>query len=113
MISAHIRLTRGTAFRLDLDLTLSSAVTALFGPSGAGKSTVLQVLAGLERGSRNDDITIRFDDEVWQGTGVFVPPHQRGVGYVFQQPQLFPHLSVAGNLRYAARRAKASRVGPA
>jgi len=49
---------------------------------------------------------VRFDGEVWQdGNGRRVPPHQRGTGYVFQDARLFAHLSVAGNLRYAARRA--------
>jgi len=110
MISARIRLDRSDDFRLEVDLSVSRAVTALFGPSGAGKSSILQILAGLERGTRHDEIDIRFGDEIWQSARVFVPPHRRGVGYVFQRPQLFPHLTVEGNLHYAERRARDSRV---
>lgn len=73
-------------------------VTVLFGASGAGKSTVLRVLAGLER---PDCGHLRFDGETWcDGTGAFVPPPERGVGMVFQDLALFPHLSVEANLGY-------------
>ncbi|MBI1394122.1 MAG: molybdenum ABC transporter ATP-binding protein [Alphaproteobacteria bacterium] len=78
------------------------------GASGAGKTTLLRLIAGLER---PDDGRIRFGDEIWCSgpDGVFAPPHRRRVGFVFQDARLFPHLSVDGNLRYAARRAG---VGP-
>lgn len=90
----------------DLDLSHRMAldgIMALFGPSGCGKSTLLRIVAGLERNARG---RISFGDEIWldSDAGIFVPPHRRGVGYVFQDARLFPHLSVAGNLRYAARR---------
>lgn len=87
------------AHRFELD-----GITALFGPSGCGKSTLLRTIAGLERGARG---RIALGEEIWldDRAGVFVPPHRRGVGYVFQDARLFPHLSVEGNLRYAARRA--------
>ena len=78
-------------------------VTALCGPSGSGKTTVLRALAGLERLAGE----VRVGDEVWQSPQSFTPPHRRGVGLVFQHAALFPHLSVAGNLRYAARRSGA------
>lgn len=78
-----------------------SGITALFGPSGCGKSTVLRVIAGLERGA---DGRVAFGSETWQAERLFVRPHLRGVGYVFQDTRLFPHLSVEGNLRYAERR---------
>ena len=75
------------------------AVTVLFGPSGSGKTTVLRCLAGLERPDRGH---IRFQDEVWfdAARGVFAPPQQRGVGFLFQEYSLFPHLTVAGNIAY-------------
>ena len=78
-------------------------ITALFGPSGCGKSTLLRTIAGLERNVRG---RITFGGETWfdEKSRIFVPPHKRGVGYVFQDARLFPHLSVDGNLRYAARR---------
>ncbi|MCH9806212.1 MAG: molybdenum ABC transporter ATP-binding protein [Alphaproteobacteria bacterium] len=80
-------------------------ITALFGHSGSGKSSTLRVLAGLETEA---DGTISFDGEPWQSPApdnVFIPPHQRCVGFVFQDAALFPHLSVAGNLAYAESRA--------
>jgi len=86
------------AHRIALD-----GITALFGPSGCGKTTLLRIIAGLERGARG---RVRLGEETWldDAAGVFVPPHRRGIGYVFQDARLFPHLSVAGNLDYAARR---------
>lgn len=85
-------------------------VTALFGPSGAGKSTLLRIICGIERGARG---LISFRDQDWQNgeAGVFLPPHRRGAVMVFQNPQLFPHLSVEGNLRYGHRR-RQGRTGP-
>ena len=82
-----------------------AGITGLFGPSGSGKSTLLRIIAGLERNARG---RVAFDGEVWQaGAGRhFVPPHRRGVGYVFQETRLFPHLTVAGNLAYAERRSR-------
>lgn len=93
------------AHRMPLD-----GITALFGPSGCGKSTLLRVISGLERSAQG---RIQFDDEVWQDSskGIFVPPHRRGMGYVFQDARLFPHLTVAGNLRYADRRSRSQDSG--
>ena len=79
-----------------------SGVTAVFGPSGCGKSSLLRVIAGLERGAVG---TVAHGGAVWQGPGVFVPPEQRGLAMVFQDARLFAHLTVAGNLAYAAKRA--------
>ncbi len=90
-------------FELAAEFCLPDAgVTAFFGPSGAGKSTLLRCIAGLQRGRGH----LRIGDDVWQddAAGVFVPPHRRAVGYVFQHPGLFPHLSVRGNLRYGLMR---------
>ena len=78
-----------------------SGLTAIFGPSGAGKTTLLRLIAGFERGEG----AMRFGDEHWQQGRHFTPPHRRRVATVFQQPRLFDHLDVAGNLAYAARRA--------
>ena len=93
-------------FDLDIDLAApGQGVTCPFGPSGAGKSTVLRCLAGLTpcRGR------IACGETVWQddAAGVLLPPEQRGVGFVFQDAALFPHLDVAGNLAFAADRAPA------
>jgi molybdate transport system ATP-binding protein len=72
-------------------------VTVLFGPSGCGKTTVLRCLAGLER---PEEGAIRFGAETWfdAGRGVCLPPQRRGVGCVFQDYALFPHLSVESNI---------------
>jgi molybdate transport system ATP-binding protein len=78
-------------------------VTALFGPSGAGKSTILRCLAGLERPQRG---RLAVNGNVWQddAQGIFVPPHERPVGMVFQDAALFPHLNVQQNLDFGRRR---------
>jgi molybdate transport system ATP-binding protein len=87
------------AFTLDADFKSASRVTAIFGPSGSGKTSVLNAIAGLLRPERCRvavDGTVLLDT----GAGVFVPPHRRRIGYVFQDDRLFPHLSVKGNLLY-------------
>lgn len=106
MTALEARLTtRLGSFRLDIDLNVpTTGVTGLFGPSGSGKTTVLRCLAGLHRVC---DGFVRLNDELWQDdkAGVFVPTHERGVGYVSQDTDLFPHLTVNENLHYAQRRA--------
>lgn len=79
----------------------SNGVTALLGPSGSGKTSILRALAGLEHVPG----TISVDGEPWQDGTTFVAPERRRVGYVFQGIGLLPHLTVAANLAYAARRA--------
>ncbi len=91
-----------------LDLPLEGApVTVLFGPSGSGKTTVLRCLAGLDR---PDTGFIRFGGETWfdAASGRFVPPERRGVGLLFQEYALFPHLTVEGNLGYGLAAAPAA-----
>ena len=80
-------------------------LTALFGPSGAGKSATLAAIAGATRPDRGRialGSLVLFD----HAAGVNLPPEQRGIGWVFQDARLFPHLSVDANLRYGLRRAK-------
>mgnify|MGYP006136962507 FL=1 len=109
-ITAKIHLTRASGFTLAVDLTVKpTGVTALYGPSGSGKSTVLRLLAGLEHTKASDPILISSDDQIWHDEKQFVPPHLRDIGYVFQQPQLFPHLSVRGNLEYAVKRRRGNQ----
>ena len=94
-------------FRLDASVRASSSL-GLFGPSGAGKSTLLKALAGLVPA---DDLVLRLDGEtlVDTGSGDNPPSHRRGVGIVFQEHRLFPHLTVKENLRYGARSVAAER----
>jgi len=95
-------------FTLDVDLTLpGQGVTAIFGPSGSGKTTLLRCIAGLERAAAG---RLSVCGECWQEGRHWTPPHKRPIGYVFQEPRLFPHLTVLGNLRYGQRRAAGARV---
>ncbi|QTH12259.1 molybdenum ABC transporter ATP-binding protein [Pseudomonas corrugata] len=103
MIQARLQLDHGR-FSLDLDVQLPGrGVTALYGQSGSGKTTCLRCIAGLERAPRG---FVRINGDVWQDSerGVFVPPHQRAVGYVFQEASLFSHLSVRANLAFGLKR---------
>jgi molybdate transport system ATP-binding protein len=91
------------AFALDAGFEAPMrGVTAVFGPSGCGKTTVLRCVAGLQR-MKDGDLSIGGD--IWQDRTVFRPPHERAVGYVFQEASLFAHLSVRRNLLYGQRRA--------
>jgi molybdate transport system ATP-binding protein len=97
------------AFTLDAEFQLPTpGVVALFGRSGCGKSTLVNVIAGLLKAETG---RVALDDLILLDTArrVDVPAERRGVGYVFQNARLFPHLSVAANLRYADSRATAPR----
>jgi len=100
-IEIRFRIDQGD-FTLDVDLSLpAQGVSSLFGPSGCGKTTLLRAIAGLEH---HRDGYLKVGDMVWQEAGLFVPPHQRPLGYVFQEASLFPHLNVRRNLEYGVRR---------
>ena len=101
MLSVDIQLAQ-PGFKLCLTHEFELAgITCLFGRSGAGKSSLLRAIAGFETSKG----AIRFGDETWLDGKKNVPAHKRGVGYVFQDARLFEHLTVAGNLNYAFRRA--------
>ena len=74
-------------------------VTALFGPSGCGKTTTLRCLAGLDR---PDEGAIRFGSEIWFDAAqrICLRPQRRGVGFLFQDYALFPHLTVRENIEF-------------
>ncbi len=102
-LCAALSIRRG-ALALDLDIALPPrGVTVLFGASGAGKTSCLRAIAGLDRSPGK----VEFADACWQDDArkVFVPTHQRRIGYVFQESSLFDHLSVSANLDYGFRRA--------
>ncbi len=106
-IEASFRLAFGadgdSGFTLDVDTKLAGrGVTAIVGPSGSGKTTLLRCIAGLLRAERGRCIV---NGEHWQDDRTFIPTHKRAVGYVFQEASLLAHLSVQGNLDYAAKRA--------
>ena len=94
---------RAGEFELDVELVAGGGVTALYGPSGAGKTTLARCAAGL---ARPDAGRIALGGRVlFDGsTATDVATHRRGIGYVFQEPRLFPHLDVARNLTFGAPR---------
>ena len=107
-IQARFKLTwPGFTLGVDLDLP-ARGVTALFGHSGSGKTTLLRSIAGLERAAQG---RLMVNGDVWQDDGVWVPTHQRPLGYVFQEASLFAHLTVMGNLRYGMRRSSGAQQG--
>ncbi len=73
---------------------------ALLGPSGCGKTTALRCIAGFERA---DSGTVTLAGRTLVADGVAVPPEQRGIGFVFQDYALFPHLSVRDNVLFGLR----------
>ncbi len=86
---------------LDVDTQLpGEGVTALFGRSGAGKTTFLRCVAGLEHDPNGE---LHIGERIWQNQHTTLPCHKRNVGYVFQEPRLFPHLNVEANLRFGQR----------
>ena len=98
------------SFTLDAQFAADGRLIALFGPSGSGKTSLINVIAGLvkpERGRIVADGTTLLDTS----HGVFLPPHRRRLGTVFQEGRLFPHLSVKQNLLYGAWFAGSIRRG--
>lgn len=97
-----VRLKHGQ-FKIDAKLDAGPGVTALFGRSGSGKSTLVHLLAGL---LNPDEGIIRVGGKtMFDSTqNINVPPQDRHVGCVFQDARLFPHLSVAKNLKFGMNR---------
>ncbi len=93
-------------FQLQANLVLpGQGVTVLFGHSGCGKTTCLRAIAGLVRVEQGEVQVNSVQWQSWDGK-VFVPTFEREIGYVFQEPSLFPHLNVDQNLIYAEKRTK-------
>ncbi len=102
-ICFHFSLPLGE-FNLEIDTEIpGQGVTALFGRSGSGKTSLLRCIAGLEKPPL---AFLRFNGEIWHdtGQGLFVPPQQRSIGYVFQEGVLFPHLRARENLLFGFKR---------
>lgn len=96
--------TRLGDFTLDAEIEgPGTGITGLFGASGSGKTTILRCMAGLHRAAK---ALVQVNGNIWQDEAkrVFVPAYRRGIGYVSQEADLFPHLSVQENLHYALRR---------
>jgi molybdate transport system ATP-binding protein len=100
-------------FTLDMSFDAPAGVTVLFGRSGSGKTSIINAVAGL---FHPDSGRIATPEAVLYDTSadLFVPPHKRRMGYVFQEARLFPHLSVRQNLLYGhcfAPKAEDARAG--
>jgi iron(III) transport system ATP-binding protein len=88
----------GTPVLDGADLVVAAGTTtAVLGSSGSGKTTLLRVVAGFLAPTAGEVV---IGDRTVAGPGAWVPPEQRGVGYVRQEGALFPHLSVAGNIAF-------------
>lgn len=93
--------------RLNVTLDLpGQGICAITGVSGAGKTTLLRAVAGLEPQLRG---RVVINDQIWHDdvAGIHVPVHRRALGYVFQEPSLFAHLSVRKNIEFGLRRSAA------
>lgn len=102
-ISVSQKKSRVSDFTLNLDIKIpNSGVTALFGPSGSGKTTLLRCIAGLDKHLKSN---ISLNGEIWQNDKLSLPTHRRPIGYVFQEANLFPHITAGENLNFATKRA--------
>lgn len=93
-------------FDLNLNIRIpDNELHALIGPSGGGKTTLLRLIAGLDQ---PDEGRISFGSEVWYDSlaGIQLPAQKRGLGYVFQEYTLFPHLSLLENAAFACKDTK-------
>ena len=104
MIDVAIKKSYGS-FTLDARFESSTGVTALYGVSGAGKTSIVDSIAGLSRPDSGHIVvggTAIYDS----ARAIFQPPERRGIGYVFQEDRLFPHLTVLENVTLAPRKVK-------
>jgi molybdate transport system ATP-binding protein len=95
---------RRADFDLDVDVAWNERVAVIFGPSGSGKSTLLEVVLGLHAGAK-PRVRIAGSDLDDPGSELATPVWRRGIGWVPQEPSLFPHLGVDANLRFGLARA--------
>jgi len=109
-VSVRVRQQRND-FLLDVAFEGSPGVTALFGPSGSGKTTILNIIAGM---LRPDAGCVEVSGHVLTDVekNIFVPCHRRRVGFVFQDAQLFPHLTVEQNIKFGRWFTSTDNGGP-
>jgi molybdate transport system ATP-binding protein len=101
-----------SGFQLDASMRLpldEAPVTVLFGPSGSGKTTLLRLVAGLDRPDKG---IVALGSDTWfdSARGIDVPPQKRRAAFLFQEYALFPHLTVARNVAFAAPHADAAAL---
>lgn len=111
-LQADIEHTLG-ALSLRISCALSAPWTVLFGPSGAGKTSMLRVLGGLIK-PEHGRVILNGRTLLETANGVWVSPAERTIGFVTQQPALFPHMDVTANVAFGlsglSNRASAERV---
>ena len=100
-LTAQFQIARSELLSFNFDIS-AEGITSIFGVSGCGKTSLLRAIAGLESHANSK---LQVGDEIWQDENIFLPPHQRSIGYVFQEASLFDHLSVKGNIGYGFKRA--------
>jgi iron(III) transport system ATP-binding protein len=118
MVEGLARAFNGRRVLQDVGFTVQAGqVTCLLGPSGCGKSTTLRMIAGIERPDAGriamDGLAV-FESATGKGKGTDTPPEARGIGMMFQDFALFPHLTVAENIGFGLkgdRDLRAARVG--
>lgn len=104
MLEIHIQKAL-SHFDLNVSFTVGSEIVVLVGPSGAGKTSILNCIAGIT----NPDIGyIRLHGDPLFEEGLSLRPQQRGVGYLFQDYALFPHMTVEKNINYGVRKRDAT-----
>ena len=93
-----IRRLEGFNINIEFDAK-SSSITSIYGRSGSGKTSIIEMIAGLQMPDKG---FIKIDDDILLDTDqkINIPPEKRGLGYIFQDSRLFPHLNVEGNLLY-------------
>lgn len=98
----HVAIRKQLAhFELNVEFTLNKEIAVLFGPSGSGKTTILNSIAGLVK---PDQGVIQLNgDSIYESPGKSVPIQKRGIGYLFQDYALFPHLTVWKNIKYGMK----------
>jgi molybdate transport system ATP-binding protein len=89
-------------FSLDVQFSLGARWTVLFGPSGSGKSTILRILAGLIV-PHHGRVAIAGRNLLDTAQRIATPPGRRSIGFVTQQPGLFPHLTARENVAFGIR----------
>ena len=94
-----------SGFSLEIDCILKEKVTAFLGASGSGKTTLLNCISGILSPDQGE---IVFQDRKLYSSNLRInlPPEKRRIGYVFQEGHLFPHINIAGNIRYGQSRRK-------
>lgn len=95
---------KSAGFSLSVDTSIPrTGITVILGPSGCGKTSLLRAIAGLDVVREGE---CQVGDVIWQSRHHWLPPHKRAVGYVFQAPSLFPHLTAGQNIAYAQKRVR-------